>query len=119
MLWPNGIDYTQAIGFFPDISILDPTLKDGNFQRGTNNYLIFYSGEFSIVFPVEVDSSTLALRCWTKDIGDAETRYKEISNYLKQCNLPYFVGFAYVPEGILVNGMKYPITRMEWARSKS
>ena len=34
MLWPNGIDYTQAIGFFPDISMLDPTLKGGNPQRG-------------------------------------------------------------------------------------
>ena len=34
MLWPNGIEYTQAIGFFPDISILDPTLKGGNLQRG-------------------------------------------------------------------------------------
>ena len=118
MLWPNGIDYTQAIGFFPDISILDPTLKGGNPQRGANNYLIFYSGEFSIVFPVEVDSGTLALRCWTRDIGDAETRYKEISNYLKQCNLPYFVDFVYVPEGILVNDVKYPITRMEWAEGE-
>lgn len=119
MLWPNGIDYTQAIGFFPDISLLDPTLKGGNPQRGSNNYLIFYSGEFSIVFPIEVASSTFALRCWTKDIGEAETRYKEISNYLKQCSLPYFVDFAYVSEGILVNGTKYPITRMEWAEGET
>ena len=119
MLWPNGIEYTQAIGFFPDISILDPTLKGGNLQRGANNYLIFYSGEFSIVFPIEVASSTFALRCWIKDIGDAETRYKEISNYLEQCGLPYFVDFAYVPEGILVNGIKYPIIRMEWAEGET
>ena len=119
MLWPNGIDYTQAIGFFPDISLLDPTLKGGNPQRGSNNYLIFYSGEFSIVFPIEVASSTFALRCWTKDIGDAEVRYKEISNYLKQCSLPYFVDFVYVSEGILVNGTKYPITRMEWAEGET
>lgn len=119
MLWPNGIDYTQAIGFFPDTSILDPMLKSGNLQRGSNNYLIFYSGEFAIVFPTEVASDTFALRCWTKDIGDAETRYREISNYLKQCGLPYFVDFAYVPEGILVNDIKYPITRMEWAEGET
>ena len=48
MLWPNGIDYTQAIGFFPDISILDPTLKDGNFQRGANNYFRSYAVEFKL-----------------------------------------------------------------------
>ena len=119
MLWPNGIDYTQAIGFFPDISMLDPTLKGGNPQRGSNNYLIFYSGEFAIVFPIKVASSTFALRCWIKDIGDAETRYREISNYLKQCGLPYFVDFAYIPEGILVNDIKYPIMRMEWAEGET
>ena len=119
MLWPSRIDYTQAIGFFPDISILDPTLRGGNPRRGSNNYLIVYSGGFSTVFPVEVLSNTYALRCWIADIGDAETRYKEISDYLKQCSLPYFVDFAYVPEGILVNGIKYPITRMEWAEGET
>ena len=119
MLWPSRIDYTQAIGFFPDISILDPTLRGGNPRRGSNNYLIVYSGGFSTVFPVEVLSNTYALRCWIADIGDAETRYKEISDYLKQYSLPYFVDFAYVPEGILVNGIKYPITRMEWAEGET
>ena len=119
MLLPNGIEYTQAIGFFPDVSMLDPTLKGGDPQRGANDYLIFYSGEFAIVFPIQVASSTFALRCWTKDIGDAETRYKEISDYLKQYSLPYFVDFAYVPEGVLVNDIKYPITRVEWAEGET
>ena len=119
MLWPNGIDYKLAIDSFPDISILDSTLKSGNLHRGANNDLIFYSGEFSIVFPIEAISNTFALRCWIKDTGDAETRYREISDYLGQCGLPYFVDFAYVSEGILVNANKYPITRMEWAEGET
>ena len=119
MLWPGWIDYKLAIDFFSQISILDPTLKSGTPQRGSNNDLTSYSGEFSIVFPIEVGSSTFALRCWTKEIGDTETRYKEISDYLGQAGLSYFVGFAYVPEGILVNANKYPITRMEWAEGET
>ena len=119
MLWPSRIDYVQAVGDYPHVSMLDPALKGGNPRRGANNYLMVYSGGFSTVFPVEVLSNTYALRCWIADIGDAETRYKEISNYLKQCRLPYFVDFAYVPEGIWVNGIKYPITRMEWAEGKT
>ena len=115
MLWPSRIDYTQAVGFFPHVSILDTQLQGGTPQKGSNNYLIVYSGGFSTVFPIEVLSNTFALRCWIADIGEAETRYKEISNYLNQCSLPYFVDFAYVPEGILVDGNKYPIIRMEWA----
>ncbi len=119
MLWPGRIDYTQAVGNFPHISVLDPILRGGTPRRGTSNYPIVYSGGFSTVFPVEVLSNTYALRCWIADIGDAETRYQEISDYLKQCRLPYFVDFAYVPEGILVNGTKYPITRMEWAEGET
>ena len=115
MLWPSRSDYAQAVDFFPHISILDPELRGGNPRRGFNNYLMVYTGGFSIVFPVEMISDIYALRCWIVDIGDAETRYREISDYLKQCRLPYFVDFAYVPEGILVNGIKYPVTRMEWA----
>ncbi len=119
MPWPSRIDYTQAVRDFPHISILDPKLKGGNPRRGSNNYLIAYSGGFSIVFPIEVLSNTYALRCWIADIGDAETRYEKISKYLEQRRLPYFVDFAYVPKGILVNGIKYSTTRMEWAEGET
>ena len=119
MLWPSRIDYTQAVGGYSQYSMLDLKLKGGTPRRGANNDLISYSGGFSIVFPVDVLSNTYALRCWITDIEDAETRYNEISNYLKQCGLPYFVDFAYVPQGILVNGNKYSITRMEWAEGNT
>ena len=119
MSWPSLSDYTQAVGGFPHISILDPKLKGGNPRRGSNNDLISYSGGFSIVFPIKVLTNTYALRCWIRDIGDAETRYQKISDYLRQCCLPYFVDFAYVSEGILVNGKKYSITRMEWAEGET
>ena len=87
--------------------------------RGDDNFLVVYSGGFSSVFPLTVGSNTFALRCWIRDIGDVETRYQEISNYLKQRNLPYFVDFEFVPEGILVNGTRWPITRMEWAEGET
>ena len=119
MPWPTLSNYAEAIRDFPHISILDQKLKGGKPRRDSNNYLISYSGGFSIVFPVEMISGTYALRCWIADIGDAKTRYQEISDYLKQCRLPYFVDFAYVPEGILVNGIRYPITRMEWTEGET
>ena len=115
MPYPGLAEYTEAVRDFPQISILDPKLKGGKTLKASDGHLILYSGGFSIVFPIEVSSNTYALRCWNKDIGDTETRYQEISDHLKQCNLSYFVDFKYVPEGILVNGTKYAITRMEWA----
>ena len=119
MPWPSLSDYTQAVGSYPHISILDPKLKGGTPKRGKGIFSITsYAGGFSIVFPIEVVSSTFALRCWIAGIGEAETRYKEISDYLKQCRLPYFVDFEYVPNGIMVNGDKYPVTRMEWVEGE-
>ena len=119
MAYPGRADYTQAVRDYPQISILDPKLKGGMAKRGHDSQVVSYSGGFSSVFPIEVASKTYALRGWLKDVGDAETRYQEISNYLKQRNLPYFVDFEFVPEGILIKGDKYPITRMEWAEGET
>lgn len=126
MLWPTPVEYKQAISFFHDVSILDPKLQGGIPLRDSFD-VIHDTGAYSIVFPIEVlsevSSNTYALRCWTQDITrnieDAETRYKEISDYLRQHRLPYFVDFEYVPSGIWVNEDEYPVTRMEWAEGKA
>lgn len=114
MLWPTPADYTQAVGGYPDICLLDPKLRGGIPKRTPNNQLHVYTGGFSTVFPIEVAHNNHALRCWNKDIGDSKNRYEKIDDYLKQVRLPYFVDFKYVAEGILINGKKWPITRMEW-----
>ena len=118
MFWPTPVDYKQAISFFPDLSILDPELQDGSPRKDSDD-VIYDTGAYSIVFPIEVSSNTYALRCWTEDIGDTETRYKEISDYLQRRCLPYFVDFEYVPNGIKVNEVEYPVTRMEWVEGKT
>ena len=108
MRWPSFADYEFAVKSAFAYSVFDPKFKGGQPGKGM-------SGGFSRVYPVKVGSNTFAMRCWVKDVGDAKSRYQKISEYLAQANLPYFVDFEYVPEGILVNGIKYPITRMEWA----
>ena len=108
MLWPSFADYELFIKNAFDFSVLDPVLRNGQPMRGI-------SGGFSRVYPVKVASKTFALRCWVKDVGNAKIRYEKISSHLKQISLPYFVDFKYVPEGVLINNIKYPITRMEWA----
>ena len=112
MHWPSFADYEFFVKNAFDYSVLDPMLKNGEPMRGI-------SGGFSRVYPVKVASRTFALRCWVKNVSDAKHRYEKIAAYLKQVGLPYFVDFEYVPEGILVNGIQYPITRMEWVEGVS
>ena len=112
MLWPSFADYELFVKNAFAHSVLDPRLKNGTPMKGI-------SGGFSRVYPVKVASNTFALRCWVKDVGDLKNRYRKISVYLKQVHLPYFVDFEYVSEGILINGTKYPTTRMEWTEGVS
>ena len=119
MLWPTPVDYVQAVGGYPDVCLLDPKLRGGKPKRTPTNQLLVYTGGFSTVFPIEVAHNNHALRCWNRDIGDSKNRYEKTDDYLTQVRLPYFVDFKYVPEGILINGKKWPITRMEWANGES
>ena len=119
MQWPNRAEYAEAVRDYPHVSLQDPKLKGGKPRRGKDNFVISDTGAFSIVFPIDMVSKTFALRCWVKEVGNVKNRYEKISTYLKQVRLPYFVDFEYVSEGILVNGTKYPITRMEWVEGVS
>ena len=120
MQWPNRSEYSDAVRDYPQVSLQDPKLKGGKPRRGKDGFLISDAGAFSIVFPIDVVSKTFALRCWTQGVRNAEIRYKQISDYLRRVNLPYFVDFEYVPRGILLaSGTKYPVTRMEWVVGKS
>ena len=112
MRWPSFIDYEFFVKNAFDYSVLDPRLKNGKPMNGI-------SGGFSRVYPVRVASQTFALRCWTKNVRDAKRRYKQISDYLQQAGLPYFVDFEYVSKGIRVNETEYPIIRMEWVEGVS
>lgn len=112
MLWPSFADYEFFVKNAFAHSVLDLRLKNGNPMKGI-------SGGFSRVYPVKVASNTFALRCWVKDVGNLKERYRKVSAYLKKVHLPYFVDFEYVSEGVLVNGTKYPTTRMEWAEGVS
>ena len=112
-MYPSNLDYDTAVNHL-DRFVLDPMFKGGIPRRIKGSQLELYSGGYSRVFPVIVSNTTYALRCWIADVGNAAYRYQEIENYLKCNPLPYFVEFAYVEEGILVKGKKYPIIRMEW-----
>ena len=112
MRWPSFADYEFAVMNAFAYSVLDPKFKGGSPGKGI-------SGGFSRVYPVDVGAKTFALRCWTRNVADAKMRYEEISACLKRIRLPYFVDFAYVSEGILVDRQKYSTTRMEWAEGQT
>lgn len=111
--YPSQVDVLNAIQN-SNVSIRDPFLKSYTFVMNKLGRPLSYSGGYSIVFPFQNGNKKLAVRCWIAGIDDIEIRLHAISNYLKQVNSAYFVGFEYVNNGILIDGRVYPFVRMDW-----
>lgn len=98
--------------------IKDEIIKNGEFER-TNRGAIYYSGGFTVVFPVNANGRKWAFRCWHTEMGNVRTRFKVISDYINQLKSPYFCNFYYCDSGLIVDGKVFPTTRMDWVNGKT
>lgn len=94
--------------------IFDPIIKNGKVETSMIGKPHTYTGGYTVVFPFKVQNEKFAFRCWHKDLGDLKEQYKITAEFISKANLPYFAETNYIDEGILVNGIKYPTTRMSW-----
>lgn len=115
MKYPLRSHYDTAVRNL-DKFVFDSVLKVGKpaMQTQNPNLLRSSSGGKAIVYEITANTKKYAIKCWVEDLGDLKIRYKAIDEYLKKVKLPYFVDFSYNEQGILVNGQKFPIVRMEW-----
>ena len=98
-----------------DSLVLDEHSRKGSFRTDARGRLLAYAGGYSVVFPYRTtNQEEWALRCWHTELGNLRSHFDILSEELQKLSSPYFCDFTYVDEGILVNGMKYPTTRMRW-----
>lgn len=93
--------------------IQDEVIKDGKFDKNGNE-LIFYTGGFTVVFPVTTQNDKWAFRCWHTEMGNVRKRFKIISDFINDLHSTYFCNFYYCDSGIVVDGKLFPTTRMQW-----
>jgi serine/threonine protein kinase len=110
---PTLQEYQEAIQR-PDLCFKDGDLKNGKPVSGVFGLPKVISGGFAGVFQIKKGNKSYAARCFLRDVGDIEKRYKAIQEFLKRRRIPYFVKFEYIDQGILVKGKKHPILKMEW-----
>lgn len=99
--------------------VIDSFARQGIFRRDKRGRLVAYTGGFSVVYPFEYNNEVWAFRCWHADLGNLRGHFLTLSAALSKLNLPYFCSFTYVDEGIVVEGKKYPTTRMKWIDGKN
>lgn len=99
--------------------VIDSFARKGLFQRDKRGRLVAYTGGFSVVYPFVYNNEMWDFRCWHADLGNLRGHFLTLSAALSKLNLPYFCSFTYVDEGIVVEGKKYPTTRMKWINGKN
>ena len=75
------------------------------------------SGNFASVFPMTSASGRkYAVKCFTRPVSHQLDRYKLISAQLGTLRPWWATDFQFIPEGIQVDGARYPILRMNWVQ---
>jgi hypothetical protein len=110
---PRGDEYNVAVQN-PRISFTDTDLKSSSVETTPLGLPKPYSGGFTITYKLSNSQKSWAVRCFHRDISDLKRRYQAIEAFLSKNNSKYFVEAKYLEEGIKVNGIAYPIIKMQW-----
>jgi formylglycine-generating enzyme required for sulfatase activity len=115
MAWPQSQEYREVIQT-PRLCFSDPELRQGQPVCDRLGLPRPRSGNFADVYAVRCLSSgqTWAVKCFTREVPGLRERYRHISTYLQQVNLPFTVDFQYLDQGIRIQGRWYPVLKMAW-----
>ena len=115
MAWPRATDYSAAIQN-PSSCFRDPELSRGQAASDLLMGLpLMYAGNFAGVFKLTCPGEQVwAVKCFTRQVADLQERYQQISDHLDRQKRKFAVEFVYLPEGIRINGVWYPILKMRW-----
>jgi WD40 repeat protein len=114
MAWPLSQEYNEAVQN-PRTSFGDPDLRDGEVVPGPLGIPMPRSGNFADVYQVRgADGQFWALKCFTRPAASLRERYLKIDAQLRTAQLPFSVGFEFLPEGVRIRGLWYPALKMEW-----
>ncbi len=116
-MWPGITDFTEAVQN-PGLCFKGTDLESGQVSRNQRGLPLVFSGAFACVYPFSVANRTYAVRCFTREVSDQQSRYGALSNYLLNVLPPSFVHFEYLEHGICLRGDWYPIVRMEWVEGE-
>ena len=118
---PNLSDYMQAFQH-PNFILSDRELASCQCPQDQQGQPIVQSGGFALTFQLKGASKRWAVRCFHREVKDRDRRYSAISAKLNEPTIKqsgYFVDFAYQATGVTINGQKYPIVKMSWAKGET
>ena len=116
--WPKQIHFSTALQS-PQISLIGDSVKGGQVEMASPNRPVMWTGTFATVYKIKFGSSFSAVRCFTTRVTDQQVRYTKLSNFLRSLRPTYLVQFEYLAEGILVEGNRYPLVKMDFVEGET
>ena len=117
MPWPTITAFGDAIQN-PWLCFKGTELEAGEPAVDQRDRPLVFSGNFACVYKVTVKNRAFAVRCFTREVKDQQTRYNQLSDYLINVLPPSFVRFEFLEHGISIKGTWYPVVRMEWVEGE-
>lgn len=118
MAYPTLEQYNEALQH-PETVFFDSELKRGNVSTTGLGLPLALCGGFALTYSIQCAGKKYAVRCFHKKSNLLESRYKAISNKIRQLQSPYFVQFEFQNTGIKVSGQTAPIVKMMWASGET
>jgi len=106
--WPRYDQYKQAFSE-PEWSCIDPELKRGKLVPENKGL-----GTHGFVFHLRCPTRHVAVKCFKEHLPDRQQRFEAIRKYVGGEARRYFIDFDYLPEGIIVGDLCFPVLKMEW-----
>jgi hypothetical protein len=117
MSYPQIVDYNDAVQ--DPRTFTDPELNAGQVDTTPLGLPLALSGGFALTYTVRTGNKKFAVRCFHREVPDAQNRYSKVSTKLRTLGSNYFVNFDFQPQGIRIRGQTYPIVKMDWAEGKT
>ena len=111
--WPSLQDYNEAVQN-PFACLQDPELQLGLPYTDALGLPRPVTGSFASVYRMSCAQKEYALRLFLRNLKDQADRYKLLSDFLQQNNLPYTAVFEFLSNGIKIRGEWMPALKMEW-----
>ena len=117
MAWPSIRDFSNAV---LNASFDDRQLATGQVVlKPKQRTPAVWPGSFASVYKITADDGQhFAVRCFTREVRDHQSRYNRLSQYLQTADPPGFVEFDYQTKGIRVGADWYPIVKMDWVNGR-
>jgi hypothetical protein len=117
-IYPTPSQYREALQW-PHLTLLDAELQQATPETDALGLPRAISGAFATVFVLNGRTQRWAVRCFHAPVADLEARYRALAKHLKQHPELPFVPFTFLPEGIQVEGQRYPVLKMAWVEGLS